>query len=280
MSEKSSKVLVTPHNQAFAKGEVLKINGLYWRVLGAQDDKPYAKLLLLGAKGSRSPYIYQANVYRFPKAFESDFSYTDPKTGNHMVNAYVPYYSKDETPKDTNQQSADSSCVMWASEQEFSNYLDTVGCPVHTVYRVVDNIVSGQNPALVVKDTTTSTYEYIVPVGISRQPGISRKCRLLSVTDIADYFNKNEITDKELYEDLLGGKHYNEHSTWRVNAGGSLYDATKYPYNPNQESGPLTGLGLKYVIENRTGFDEYGGGLNADGGALLVINLNLREYRN
>ena len=29
MSEKSSKVLVTPHNKAFAKGEVLKINGLY-----------------------------------------------------------------------------------------------------------------------------------------------------------------------------------------------------------------------------------------------------------
>ena len=46
MSEKSSKVLVTPHNQAFAKGEVLKINGLYWRVLGVEDDKPYAKLLL------------------------------------------------------------------------------------------------------------------------------------------------------------------------------------------------------------------------------------------
>ena len=279
MSEKSSKVLVTPHNQAFAKGEVLKINGLYWRVLGAQDDKPYAKLLLLGAKSKESPYVYNANSYRFPHAFESDFSYTDPATGKYMVNAYVPYYSKDQTPKDTNQGSADSSCVKWASEQEFSNYLDTVGCPVHTVYRVVDNIVGSQNPALVVKDTVTSTYNYIVPVGISRQTGILRNCRLLSVTDIIDYFNKNEVTEKELYEDLLGGKHYNEFSTWRVNAGGSLYDATKYPYNPNQEAGALTGLGLKYVINDRTGFDE-GGGSNADGGALIVINLNLREYRN
>ena len=64
MSEKSSKVLVTPHNQAFAKGEVLKINGLYWRVLGAQDAKPYAKLLLLGAKSKESPYVYNANTYR------------------------------------------------------------------------------------------------------------------------------------------------------------------------------------------------------------------------
>ena len=201
MSEKSSKVFVTPHNQAFAKGEVLKINGLYWRVLGAQDDKPYAKLLLLGAKSKESPYVYGANSYRLPNAFESDFSYTDPKTGKYMVGAYVPYYSKDQTPKDTTQASADSSCVKWASEQEFSNYLDTVGCPVHTVYRVVDNIVSGQ-PALVVKDTVTSTYDYIVPVGISRQPGISRKYRLLSVTDITDYFNKNEVTQEELYNDL------------------------------------------------------------------------------
>ena len=122
MSEKTSKVLVTPHNQAFAKGEVLKINGLYWRVLGAQDDKPYAKLLLLGAKSKESPYIYSANTYRFPKAFESNFSYKDPATGDYMVGAYVPYYSKDETPKDTTQRSADSSCVKWASEQEFSKY--------------------------------------------------------------------------------------------------------------------------------------------------------------
>ena len=278
MSEKNSKVFVTPHNQAFAKGEVLKINGLYWRVLGAQDDKPYAKLLLLGAKGNESLYIYQANTYRFPKAFESDFSYTDPATGKHMVNAYVPYYSKDKTPKDTNQQSADSSCVKWASEQEFSNYLDTVGCPVHTVYRVVDNIVGSQNPALVVKDTATSSYNYIVPVGISRQPGISRKCRLLSVTDIIDYFNKNEVTEKELYEDLLGGKHYNEFSTWRVNAGGTLYDAVRYPRKPDQ-SGGLEGLGLKY-FNNATKFTEDSNGSDSLGGALLVINLNLREYRN
>lgn len=64
MSEKSSKVFVTPHNQAFAKGDVLKINGLYWRVLGAQDAKPYAKLLLLGAKSKESPHVYNANTYR------------------------------------------------------------------------------------------------------------------------------------------------------------------------------------------------------------------------
>ena len=277
MSEKSSKVLVTPHNQAFAKGEVLKINGLYWRVLGAQDDKPYAKLLLLGAKSKESPYVYSANTYRSPNAFESDFSYTDPATGKYMVGAYVPYYSKDETPKDTNHQSADSSCVKWASEQEFSNYLDTVGCPAHTVYRVVDNIVGSQNPALVVKNTATSTYDYIVPVGISRQPGISRKCRLLSVTDIIEYFGKNEITDKELYTDLLGGKHYNEFSTWRVNAGGTLYDAVRYPIKPDQ-SDALEGLNLSY-FNNGTVFKE-GYDWDADGGALLVINLNLREYRN
>ena len=278
MSEKSSKVFVTPHNQAFAKGEVLKINGLYWRVLGAQDDKPYAKLLLLGAKSKESPYVYSASTYRFPKAFESGFSYKDPATGNTMVNAYVPYYSKDETPKDTTQASADSSCVKWASEQEFSKYLDTVGCPAHTVYRVVDNVVSG-SPALVVKDTVTSSYDYVVPVGLSRQTGILRKCRLLSVTDIVEYFNRNEVTEEELYNDLLGGKHYKEFSTWNVNTGGTLYDAIKYPYNPNQESGTLEGLSLDY-FNDRTVFREGGALSGENGGALLVINLNLREYRN
>ena len=277
MSEKSSKVFVTPHNQAFAKGEVLKINGLYWRVLGAQDDKPYAKLLLLGAKGKESPYIYQANTYRQPQALETDFSYTDPATGKRMAGATIPYYSKDMELKDTNQRSADSSCVKWASEQEFSNYLDTVGCPVHTVYRVVDNIVSGQSPALAVKDLVTSSYDYVVPVGISRQPGILRKCRLLSVTDIIEYFGRHEITEKELYEDLLGGKHYKQFSTWRLNAGGSLYDAIRYSTKPGPNEG-LEGLSLEY-LNDRTKFTE-NGVLDADGGALIVINLNLREYRN
>ena len=257
MSEKSSKVFVTPHNQAFAKGEVLKINGLYWRVLGAQDAKPYAKLLLLGTKSRESPYVYNANTYRRPQALESDFSYTDPATGKHMVGATVPYYSKDQSIKDTNQQSADSSCVKWANEQEFSNYLDTVGCPVHTVYRVVDNIVSGQKPALAVKDTVTSSYDYVVPVGISRQPGISRKCRLLSVTDIIEYFGRNEITEDELYEDLLGGKHYKEFSTWSLNAGGSLYDAIRYSTKPGPNDG-LEGLSLEYS-NDRTKFNESGG---------------------
>lgn len=277
MSEKSSKVFVTPHNQAFAKGEVLKINGLYWRVLGAQDDKPYAKLLLLGTKGTEAPYVYSANTYRWPQALETDFSYTDPATGEHMVGATVPYYSKDETTKDTSQQSADSSCVKWASEQEFSNYLDTVGCPVHTVYRVVANIVGSQNPALVVKWPDNSIYHYVVPVGISRQPGILRNCRLLSVTDIIEYFGRNEVTRKELYEDLLGGKHYKEFSTWSLNAGGTLYDAIRYWRKPGPNDG-LEGLSLEY-LDGSTIFSE-GGGWDADGGALLVINLNLRAYRN
>lgn len=281
MSEKSSKIFVTPHNQAFAKGEVLKINGLYWRVLGAQDDKPYAKLLLLGIKNRESLFIPGANTYRCPNAFESDFSYTDPATGKRMVGAYVPYYSKDMSPKDTKQASADSSCVKWASEQEFSKYLGTVACPAHTVYRVVDNIVSGQSPALVVKDPVTSSYDYVVPVGLTRQPGILRNCRLLSVTDIIEYFGRNEITEEELYTDLLGGKHYNDPSAlmWQVNAGGTLYDAIKYPYNPNQDGEGEVGLGLRYVINNKTGFSEDSGTDNR-GGALLVINLNLREYRN
>ena len=277
MSEQTSKVLVTPHNQAFAKGEVLKINGLYWRVLGAQDAKPYAKLLLLGTKSRESPYIYHANTYRLPQALETDFSYTDPATGKHMVGATVPYYSKDQSIKDTNQQSADSSCVKWANEQEFSNYLDTVGCPVHTVYRVVENIVGSQNPALVVKDTVTSSYDYVVPVGISKQPGISRKCRLLSVTDIVDYFNKIEVTERELYEDLLGGKHYKQFSTWSLNAGGSLYDAIRYSTKPGPNE-VLEGLSLEY-LNDRTKLTE-SGGWDADGGGLLVINLNLIAYRN
>lgn len=276
MSEKTSKVLVTPHNQAFAKGEVLKINGLYWRVLGAQDDKPYAKLLLLGAKSKDSPYVYKANTYRRPQALETDFSYTDPATGNSMVGATVPYYSKDMTPKDTSQQSADSSCIKWASEQEFSNYLGTVGCPVHTVYRVVDNIVSG-NPALVVKDPVTSSYDYVVPVGLSRQPGILRNCRLLSVTDIIEYFGRNEITEVELYNDLLGGKHYKEFSTWSLNVAGSLYDAVRYSRKPGPNEG-LEGLGLSY-LNDRTKFFE-ASSEPSYGGALLVINLNLRAYRN
>lgn len=277
MSEKSSKVFVTPHNQAFAKGEVLKINGLYWRVLGAEDAKPYAKLLLLGSKYREEPDVYGANTYRQPHAFESDFSYTDPATGKYMVNAYVPYYSKDQSPKDTTQASADSSCVKWASEQEFSKYLGTVACPAHTVYRVVDNIVGAQKPALVVKDTVTSSYDYVVPVGLSRQTGISRNCRLLSVTDIIEYFGRNEITEVELYIDLLGGKHYKEFSTWRLNAGGTLYDAVRYSTKPDQ-SGVLDGLSLNY-FNDRTVFKE-GPGWDADGGALIVINLNLREYRN
>ena len=286
MSEKSSKVFVTPHNQVFAKGEVLKINGLYWRVLGAQDAKPYAKLLLLGTKSRESLFITFANTYRSPNAFESDFSYTDPDTGKHMVGAYVPYYSKDMSPKDTSQRSADSTCVKWASEQEFSKYLGTVACPAHTVYRVVDNIVSGQSPALVVKHyfhNSSNDYstDYVVPIGITRQPGILRNCRLLSVTDIIEYFGRNKINDEELYTDLLGGKHYMDPSAlmWQLNAGGTLYDAIKYPYNPNQDGEGEEGLGLRYVISNRTGFVEDGGTDNR-GGALIVINLNLREYRN
>ena len=281
MSEKSSKVFVTPHNQAFAKGEVLKINGLYWRVLGAQDAKPYAKLLLLGTKSRESLFIPFANTYRRPNAFESNFSYKDPATGKHMVNAYVPYYSKDMSPKDTNQQSADSTCVKWASEQEFSKYLGTVSCPAHTVYKVVDNIVSGQKPALAVKNTVTSSYDYVVPIGLTRQPGILRNCRLLSVTDIVEYFSKREITEEELYTDLLGGKHYNDPSAlmWQVNAGGTLYDSIIYRYNPNQDGDGEAGLGLSYVINDRTGFYEDSGTDNR-GGALIVINLNLREYRN
>lgn len=282
MSEKSSKVLVTPHNQAFAKGEVLKINGLYWRVLGAQDAEPYAKLLLLGVKSKESPYIYSTKTYRYPPAFESEFSYTDPFSGDHMINAYVPYYSKDQSPKDTSQQSADSSCVKWASEQEFSKYLDTVGCPVHTVYRVVDSISTAQKPALVCKHYYDNIHEwrkqYVVPVGISRQTGILRKCRLLSVTDIIDYFNKNEVTEEELYNDLLGGKHYKEFSTWSVNTGGILYDAVRYPTKPSPNEG-LEGLVLSYFEDGRTVVKEYG--VSGDNGAaLLVINLNLREYRN
>ena len=280
MSEKTSKVLVTPHNQAFAKGEVLKINGLYWRVLGAEDAKPYAKLLLLGVKSRESLFIPGANTYRMPNAFETDFSYKDPATGKHMVGAYVPYYSKDMTPKDTTQASADSACVKWASEQEFSKYLGTVACPAHTVYRVVDNVVSG-HPALAVKNPVTQAYDYVVPIGLTRQPGILRNCRLLSVTDIIEYFGRNEITEEELYTDLLGGKHFNDPSAlmWQVNAGGTLYDAIKYPYNPNQDGEGEAGLGLRYVISNRTGFYEDSGTDNR-GGALIVINLNLREYRN
>ena len=254
MSEKSSKVLVTPHNQAFAKGEVLKINGLYWRVIGAQDAQPYAKLLLLGSKHREEPNVYDANTYRRPNAFETDFSYTDPATGKYMVNAYVPYYSKDETPKDTYQASADSSCVKWASEQEFSKYLGTFTCPAHTVYRVVDNVVSG-HPALAVKDPVTSSYDYVVPVGLSRQTGISRNCRLLSVTDIIQYFSRNEITEVELYKDLLGGKHYKEFSKWSLNVGGTLYDAIKYPHNPNQDGEGENGLSLNY-FNDRTVFKE------------------------
>ena len=279
MSEKSSKVLVTPHNQAFAKGEVLKINGLYWRVLGAQDARPYAKLLLLGVKSRESLFIPFANMYRRPNAFETDFSYTEPTTGDYMVGAYVPYYSKDMSPKDTTQQSADSTCVKWASEQEFSKYLDTVACPAHTVYRVVDRIVSG-HPALAVKNPVTKAYDYVVPIGLTRQPGILRNCRLLSVTDIIAYFGRNEITEEELYTDLLGGKHYNDPSAlmWQVNAGGTLYDAIKYPYNPNQDGEGEAGLGLKYVINNRTGFVE-DSVTDSRGGALIVINLNLREYK-
>ena len=264
MSEKSSKVFVTPHNQAFAKGEVLKINGLYWRVLGAQDARPYAKLLLLGVKSRESLFIPFANMYRRPNAFETDFSYTEPTTGDHMVGAYVPYYSKDMSPKDTTQQSADSTCVKWASEQEFSKYLGTVACPAHTVYRVVDRIVSGQIPALVVKSRVNTPYmttKYVVPVGITHQPGILRNCRLLSVTDIIEYFGRNKITEEELYTDLLGGKHYRDPSAlmWQVNAGGTLYDAIKYPYNPNQDGEGESGLGLRYVINNRTGFSESSG---------------------
>lgn len=282
MSEKSSKVLVTPHNQAFAKGEVLKINGLYWRVLGARDAEPYAKLLLLGSKYREEPDVYGANSYRYPPAFESDFYYTEPTTGKRMVTPCVPYYSKDMAPKDTHQYSADSSCVKWASEQEFSNYLGTVGCPVHTVYRVVDtNIVSGQNPALVVKSGVNTPYmttNYVVPVGITHQPGILRNCRLLSVTDIIEYFGRNEITKEEIYKDLLGGKHYHEGSTWRVNVEGSLYDTTKYAKKPGTNEG-LVGLNLQYNSSNRTGFSEYNSG-SPDGGALIVINLNLRAYRN
>ena len=279
MSEKSSKVFVTPHNQAFAKGEVLKINGLYWRVLGAQDAKPYAKLLLLGIKNREQLFIPFANTYRSPNAFESDFSYTDPATGDHMIGAYVPYYSKDMSPKDTTQRSADSTCVKWASEQEFSSYLDTVECPAHTVYRVVDNVVSGQKPALAVKDHVTSSYDYVVPIGLTRQPGILRNCRLLSVTDIIEYFGRNKITKEELYTELLGGKHYKEFSTWSLNAGGTLYDAIKYSYNPDQDGEGEAGLGLRYEIDNKTGFSE-DSGTDADGGGLLVINLNLRAYRN
>lgn len=285
MSEKTSKVLVTPHNQAFAKGEVLKINGLYWRVLGAQDAKPYAKLLLLGTKSRESLFIPGANTYRLPNAFETDFSYTDPDTGKYMVNSYVPYYSKDMKPKDTKQQSADSTCIKWASEQEFSKYLGTVACPAHTVYRVVDKIVSGQKPALAVKHYHNNTHDYsinyVVPVGLTRQPGILRNCRLLSVTDIIVYFGRNEITEEELYTDLLGGKHYNDPSAlmWQVNAGGTLYDAIKYPYNPNQDGEGEDGLGLRYSINDKTSFSESGGTDNR-GGALIVINLNLRAYRN
>ncbi len=282
MSEKTSKILVTPHNQAFAKGEVLKINGLYWRVLGAQDAEPYAKLLLLGAKSNESPYVYGANSYRYPPAFESDFYYTEPTTGKRMVTPCVPYYSKDMSPKDTAQRSADSSCVKWASEQEFSNYLGTVGCPVHTVYRVVDtNIVSGQNPALVVKSGVNTPYmttDYIVPVGITHQPGILRNCRLLSVTDIIEYFGRNEITEEEIYKDLLGGKHYHEGGTWSVNVEGSLYDTTKYAHKPGPNDG-LVGLGLQYFSNDRTAISESAYG-SAMGGALIVINLNLRAYRN
>lgn len=278
MSEKSSKVLVTPHNQAFAKGEVLKINGLYWRVLGAEDAKPYAKLLLLGSKYREEPYVYGANNYRWPQAFESDFYYTEPTTGKRMVTPCVPYYSKDMSPKDTTQASADSSCVKWASEQEFSNYLGTVGCPVHTVYKLVDtNIASGQNPALVVKWSDNSIYHYVVPVGITHQPGILRNCRLLSVTDIIEYFGRNEITREELYKDLLGGKHYHEGSTWSVNVEGSLYDTTTYAHKPGPND-ELVGLSLSY-LDGSTIFSEYGSGPSY-GGALIVINLNLREYRN
>lgn len=179
-----------------------------------------------------------------------------------MVGATVPYYSKDLSIKDTSQQSADSSCVKWASEQEFSNYLDTVGCPVHTVYRVVDNIVGSQNPALVVKHyyhNSSNDYStnYIVPIGITRQPGILRNCRLLSVTDIIEYFGRNKITDEELYTDLLGGKHYKQFSTWSLNAGGSLYDAIRYSTKPGPNEG-LEGLSLEY-FNDRTKLTEGGG---------------------
>lgn len=171
-----------------------------------------------------------------------------------MVGATIPYYSKDMATKDTSQQSADSSCVKWASEQEFSKYLGTVACPAHTVYRVVDNIVSGQSPSIVVKLPDNSIYNYVVPVGISRQPGILRNCRLLSVTDIIEYFGRNEITREELYKDLLGGKHYKEFSTWRLNAGGTLYDAIRYwrKPGPNDE---LYGLSLNY-LDGSTVFKE------------------------
>lgn len=278
MSEQTSKVFVTPHNQAFAKGDVLKINGLYWRVLGCQDDKPYAKLLLLGTHSSAGPFIPGINDYRFPHAFQSGFSYTDPATGSAMINAYVPYYSKDETIKDTAQHSADSACVKWASERDFSRYLETAACPPHKVYRVVSSIATSQSPDLVLNITTPQSKSYIVPVGVSDQTGISRKCRLLSIRDIVEYFDRLEITPKQLYEDLLGGKHWNDATHWSVNGGGWLYDSIRYPYNPDQDSGVLKGLGIYYNDTDST--IKEGSAYGNAGGGLLVINLNLRAYRN
>lgn len=127
-----------------------------------------------------------------------------------MINAYVPYYSKDETIKDTYPHSADAACVNWASRQDFSRYLETAACPPHKVYRVVSSIVTSQSPDLVLNITTPQSKSYIVPVGVSNQAGISRKCRLLSIKDIVEYFDGREITPKQLYENLLGGKHGND----------------------------------------------------------------------
>ena len=82
---------------------------------------------------------------------------------------------------------------------------------------------------------------------------------------------------EELYGDLLGGKHFKEFSKWSLNVAGSLYDAVRYSRKQGPNEG-LEGLGLD-IIDNGTVFSEYGSGV-PHGGALIVINLNLRAYRN
>lgn len=292
MSEQTSKVFVTPHNQACAKGDVLKLgyNGKsgYWRVIGFEDNKPYAKLLFLGYHSGNRPL--QRNRYGEYREFYDNFNYNSPRDGKPYTTKVAYYnseYSESQYKSGLDQLCKDFISNFVTTDRDLYYATRIMSMPAQKVYYVPSLHPASMvvNPDIVV-NRNISNYTYCVKqVGTTDQTWTyGRRCRCLSMDDIVEYFDSTELTARDIADNLLGGKHGLDATNWSVVTEGFLYDGAVPLIDTDWGCGSF----VSYYNTDRQN-EYYGSYINwdplnigsaaTDNTPIPVIELNLHTYR-
>ena len=144
----------------------------------------------------------------------NNFNYTDPHTGN-AATGKVAYYNKDIEPAATLGHTADETCIAFKNNKTsaFRSALLSENMPAQKVYFVPTYNTSGTvgTPDVIINKNSQLYERCVKQIGVSDQTWqYQRSCRCLSISDIVEYFNTNEITSKQLADNLLGGKHWGD----------------------------------------------------------------------